>query len=584
MSLAKLNKDHSMFEEQYMNMMQMQANIADTNVLIGEIGRAAGKTEGIFGPRMIKVGYAMPRETSFVVHKTYVALLTNIIPNIKAYFNTPYGEFERPRMEEGLDYVIGESKLPKHFIAPRRPVTYPKHSLIFRTGHNFQLVASDQPDSVAGSSGVHAFVEEMKHNKGEKLKSRLFPALRGAPPKIRASHYYQGITAVSDTARVDLGEDNWFEEYEDNMNEELVSEIMTVAKHVNDAMVRDYQCAGLLKKTHDEKLRHKLLLEQKKAQRDVELWSPRLNRMRRNATFYIRASSFVNKDFLGKKFFQTQLETLSMEEFLVAICAVRIRRAENLFFVGLHAQKHFFANSYKYNNILSVSIKDTFKLDASYLSNFQAKEPLLLGYDPGTFQSIVVGQEWKEANELRIIKDFHVWGEKDQADLAREIYEYFGQHHQSKEILLYYDRAGNKRRELQDQITTDANLMAKELRSYGFRVKLMNEKQKTIFYYQHYKLLGLILGEKLNSIIKLRVCENECKNLKSSMFITAMKKTEGNKIEMDKAAEKKLPWRMQAALSPQLASALTYLIYSRYKNQLPNDMQSIPDLPSTIAL
>ena len=72
----------------------------------------------------------------------------------------------------------------------------------------------------------HAFIEEMKHNKGEKLKSRLFPTLRGGSAEIRKCFYYQGITAVSDTARVDLGEDDWFESYEKNINPELEAEIM----------------------------------------------------------------------------------------------------------------------------------------------------------------------------------------------------------------------------------------------------------------------------------------------------------------------------------------------------------------------
>ena len=56
------------------------------------------------------------------------------------------------------------------------------------------------------------------------------------PPHIRTSPYYLGITGVSDTARVDLGEDNWFEEYEKKINPELIDEIVTVALHVNEAL------------------------------------------------------------------------------------------------------------------------------------------------------------------------------------------------------------------------------------------------------------------------------------------------------------------------------------------------------------
>ena len=59
--------------------MQIRANVVDSNVLIVEAGRATGKTEGVMGPRIIRVANDMPGELSFLVHKTYVALMTNVI-------------------------------------------------------------------------------------------------------------------------------------------------------------------------------------------------------------------------------------------------------------------------------------------------------------------------------------------------------------------------------------------------------------------------------------------------------------------------------------------------------------------------
>ena len=85
---------------------------------------------------------------------------------------------------------------------------------------------------------MHAFVEEMKHNSGEKLKTRLFPSLRGGPANVRCSAYYEGVTGVSDTARVDLGEDDWFEEYEKKVNPKLIEEIATVSLELNKSLYR----------------------------------------------------------------------------------------------------------------------------------------------------------------------------------------------------------------------------------------------------------------------------------------------------------------------------------------------------------
>jgi hypothetical protein len=215
------------FEEYYMNAMQIRANVVDANVMIVEGARAVGKTDGVMGPRIIRVANDMPGELSFLVHKTYAALMINVWPNIQAYFSRPVTVNGRSILEYGIDYVVGETKIPSHFRLPRYPVSYPKHSILFRNGHHLQLVSSDQPESVAGRSGVHAFIEEMKHNKGEKLKTRLFPSLRGSSAETRKSHYYQGITGVSDTARIDLGEDNWFEEYENNVDHERIEDIVT---------------------------------------------------------------------------------------------------------------------------------------------------------------------------------------------------------------------------------------------------------------------------------------------------------------------------------------------------------------------
>ena len=67
-----------LFEQQYVNAMQRKVNLVDPNVLILEAGRAAGKTDRVMGPRIIRVMQSMPRELSFLVHKTYVALLTNV--------------------------------------------------------------------------------------------------------------------------------------------------------------------------------------------------------------------------------------------------------------------------------------------------------------------------------------------------------------------------------------------------------------------------------------------------------------------------------------------------------------------------
>lgn len=569
-------------EAHYMNNAQVRATMVDANVLIAEFGRATGKTEGVFGPRLIRVADSMPGEVSFLVHKTYAALFTNVWPNIQGYFSRPILDGRRTMLEEGKDYIVGASKIPKHFKRPRRPIAYPKHSVLMRNGHHYQLVSSDQPESVAGQSGVHAFIEEMKHQKGEKLKTRLFPALRGSPAATRMSPYYQGITGVSDTARVDLGEDNWFEEYEKQIKPELIDEIVTVAHHVNRAIHDIYKAEDIARNEKNPIALETVRLQIEKQKRLVELWQPRLNDMRRNATYYMRASSFANKDILGPKFFKTQLDSMTMDEFLVAICAIRHKAVVNRFFVNYSPSVHEFEDSYKYESIMRMDLKEQFRLTSFYLKHYKPHEELLLGYDPGNFSSLVVAQE-KTDRDTRILKEFTVYAPYDQTDLARDFNDFFGDA-SNKHIKLYYDRAGNKRREDAERITTDAKILQRELESYGFTVELMNEGQPVIYYWQQYKLLQFLFADKSNAVPRIRIDKNECPNLCSSIMLSPRTYTDG-KIELDKTSERKVPLHLQAGLTTQLPSALIYLLYGLYSERMPAEYSQIPDdLPDNITV
>jgi hypothetical protein len=566
-----------LFEEHYMNLMQIQANAIDSNVLIAECARGAGKTEGIMGPRVIRVANDMPGELSFLVHKTYAALLTNVWPNIQTYFSkevTINGQ-KRPMLEYGFDYIVGESKIPSHFRRPRYPVLYPKHSIIFRNGHHLQLVSSDQPESVAGRSGVHAFVEEMKHNKGEKLKTRLFPSLRGGSPEARKSHYYQGITGVSDTARVDLGEDNWFEEYEHSVNKEVIEDIVTASLFLNNGLYKLYKYEQLRQEEKNPVLLESLRIDIEKEQRKIALWKPRLANMRRNANYYIRASTFVNKDFLGPSYFKQQMNSMEKEEFLTAICAIRQKEVVNKFFASYDRHKHQFSDGYKRTSILRLDLKDHFVLTSRYLKYYNRNEELLVGYDPGSFSSMVVGQERNFGEECRILKEFYCYAPKEQPELARAFFDFFGEEARNKHIVLYHDRAANKKKEEKEKVTTDARILKRELENYGFSVELMNEGQSTIFHWMQYKLLLLIFSERTKYLPRVLIDENECPNLCSSILLSPLKKTD-SRVELDKTSEIKVAMSRQAGLSTQLPSALIYLLHGRYADRI-NDLSSIPD-------
>ena len=575
---------YQQMEEFYMNSVQLLINVVDANQTFAELARATGKTEGVIVPRMIRVINSMPGELSFLVHKTYVALMTNVWPNIQAAFSRPVmaNGKQRPLLEYGIDYVVGETRLPSHFRMPRYPISFAKHSVVFRNGAHLQLVASDQPDSVAGRNAVHAFIEEMKHNSGDRLRTRLFPALRGGPAQIRKSPYYGGITGVSDTARVELGEDDWFEEYEKNVDQQLVSEIATVALYVNKTLYKIHSFHQQLKESKDPVLIENIRLETQKLQHTLKIWEPRLADMRRNAVFYARRSTFCNKDILGPKFFKTQLDTLDIDEFLTSICAIRHKEVTNKFFAAYDRHHHQFSDSYIYDLILKLDLKDRFILTAHFLKHYAPQDELYVGYDPGAFSSLVFAQKKDYGRRLDVIKEFTSYEPVPQQDLASQVQQFFGADAENKVIHLYPDRAGNKTREESQRITTDSRLMKELLEQAGFMVVLYNEGQETIYHWQQYKLLLMLFQEQYPSLPIVRIDENECPNLCSAILISPLKSVDG-KIELDKSSEKKESLKHQAGLTTQLPSAFIYLLYGLYGDVCKKELSIFPtDLPDNL--
>ncbi|MBE6239759.1 MAG: hypothetical protein E7113_06945 [Bacteroidales bacterium] len=541
----------------YQNIAQILVTIVDPNQFWGVEGRATGKTTGIVAPRTLRVADGMPREQSIISHKSFVALMTNVIPSLlgayRADVKLPDGT-TRPQLTEGIDFVVGQKDLPRHFQKPRYPVLEPERSIAFANGHVLRAVAIDRADSIAGLSVVHAFLEEMKYSDPEKLRSRVIPAIRtsriGAGSEAHKHHLHGGITGVSDMGRVSIGESNWFTEYEKRMDPQLIADIISLSLHINKARLNLQNGANL-----------------KRSESIIRKWSPLLSELRKQAVLYQRVSTFINRDVLGFDFFKTQLETLQMSEFLSAICSIGDRNRDNLFFDLWDEEKHTYEDSYRYEALDKLVLTDTMVVDASYLKYYDASDKILLGYDPGNFASMVVGQFKPKENTLRILKEFFVCAPDDIAELAANFNAYFGPAARNKRIDLYYDRAGNKKNQKRPH-ETDARELKAELEKYGWKVQLKNLGQRTIFYWEHYKLWKRLLAENENRIPHIRIDSNECSYLVSAMY--CCKKVPGSSMpELDKTPEKKVPLNMQAGLTPQIPSAMTYLVWGLFEKYFP---------------
>lgn len=536
----------------YANRMQLLVHLVDANRIVVEAGRGTGKTEGVTGPRTIRVASSMPGETAGFGHSTYIRLMSIIIPELISFYRSPRGVDGQPLLREGIDFVYGEKDLPRHFCRPRYPILHPEHSIVFANGFNIRLVSTDQPDSIAGANIVHFFFEEMKHSDGEKVRSRIFPAMRVGrlgSSEVHKSPYYGGFTGVSDTARVALGEDAWFTKYADQMDRQLVEDIITLSLHVNKAM------AAVQRGQEVERNR-----------RVIERYQPLLDDMRRDCLFYLRVSTFVNSEVLGSKFFTDNFSNLSMSEFLTSICSIHDMDYENMFFDRFSTEKHVFEDSYKYKDLMSRTLKDTFTIDSSYLKYYDPDARIILGNDPGSFASLVVAQEKKTANELRVLKEFFVYSPEDIEDMAARFDAFFSSA-RNRHVDLYYDRAGNKRNERRVN-ETDARELKAQLEARGWRVNLKNLGQATIYHWQHYYLWRRLLSNDERKVPRILIDYNECPNLVSAMI--SCKKVHGSTpVELDKTPEKKVPLSQQAPITPQIPSALMYMVYGLYSRYLP---------------
>lgn len=548
----------SEFEQKYNSVMQIKFLLADTTYVIGELGRGSGKSTQIVGSRLIRIANAMPGSKPVIAANSYVALLSNILPAVMKYLNENY--------IRGIHYEIGKQP-PKHFKKPLQQVFEWKHTISTVWGTVFELASIDRIESTLGKNAAHVIIDEALRADEQKTIERIWPILRGDRSLHGHSHYFGGYTIFSSTPNI-FSDQDWWQEYREDMNEDLISKIINVAFEINNAQLK-------LMKTKSAPTKLKLT-------RFIKKWSKTLNELRKGATFYGHASAFANVKILGLDYIKRQYETTKdFEKFKTSILSIRPSAVENLFF-GKFGKHNVFTDSYSYSKtphggyLIDTIPIDQFTKKSVDLKHCDHKRALIGGWDPGAFMSLVVAQRKKEVNEFKIIKDFYVFHPRQHKELAEDFANFFSDH-TNKLLVLHYDRAGNKvfsarykkRNHTHVNVNeSDVQTFKRELENLGWRVQLKSIAQATIFHWQHYQLCRILFEEADKRQTKIRICENECENLISSIRFTPLRKTEST-IEMDKTAEKNLSYEDQILYSPQIATAMMYMLFGEFKHLLP---------------
>ena len=547
------------YKKDYLSVVQILTKLADCQNMFIEGGRGTGKSTHIQGPRLDRVQISMPGCIIILGAATYKSIFDNILPGIMEYLISNY--------DRGIYFEVGK-KPGRHFNTPDQIYDW-KHTISFASGTVVQLASADRPESFLGKNAAHLVIDEMLKIPQKKFVDHAIPALRADRSKFGMSPYFMGITGTSSTPNFETDED-WWLNYEKNMNQELIDCIVEIALEIDKRKFDLEEAKSSFNQPEIEKL-----------VKFINRWETRINELKRGQTYYLRTSSLSNIKILGIDYIENQIALQGMDEgkLNTSIFSVRKRKVGERFF-GKFGKQHLFDDSYTYNVIDTYSADMTPEHTSRNLKHCLSNRPLIAGYDPGPFSSIVFAQKKENATskELKIIKDFHVIHPRQHEELATEIDNFF-KYHTRKEIFLHYDRAGNQRdpawRKYKPlsggEKDEDAVLLKKALEKKKWRVHLLSIGQGTIAHSTHYRLINILFGshhDKDKNVPNISICRNECENLISSINHTPLKRHEGE-IMMDKSSEKNLPYEQQALYSPQIASSLLYMLFGEFKNILP---------------
>lgn len=560
----------SAFDRKYQSVIQTRAMLADPQNLIGELGRGSGKTTHIMGPRFVRVCYSMPQSIVAIAGPSYAFVVDTIVPGLLDHLNQNY--------TRGIHFEYGKTP-PKHFKRPYVEVVDWKHTISFAWGTVAKFMGIDRVNtSGVGQNITHIFVDEMLRISEANFTERLLPTMRGNRQIFGNSPYFGGITGFSSTPNFENDHD-WWLAMEANMDKELMEELIYVAFRVSTklAEVEQWKAERQIVKVDAELARLDAKIDA--GLRFAAKWDARLNTKRKGATLYLKGSSFTNLVVLGLDYMRNQFKHSrhNVDKFKLSILGIRPKKVKDLFFSQFSA-RNIFEDSYNYNTIDMYSIDGSYRKTSRDLKYCDPNRPILMGLDPGNFMSAVFAQE--HGDELRIIKNMHCIIPEEHREMAQKINTFFEPHHR-KTIYLHYDRAGNQRKEKyrnNPKGDTDAKILKTELEAVGWTVHLMSQDQRTIFHWQHYLLFSILFGERNPKAKKLRLCQFECEELISCIWMSPRKKGDDNNIELDKSSEKKLDYEDQIWYSTQIPSAMMYLVFGLYEKFLPDGKLDIQDI------
>jgi hypothetical protein len=540
--MKKLKISEEEYEIRFANWIKMIIDLVKPTNLVFIGGRGTAKSTDIIAERSIDVIHEMPGAPLAFVSDTYVNLMTNIVPAVLQ-------GWRRKKFHEDIHYVIDTAppaSFEKHY---QRTINY-KHTISTWNGAKFYLLSLDRPSISAGISVVHHFIDETKYAL-EKKMNKLTPTLRGDPVLFGHSQYYLGQTMCTDMPDPNVNENDWMLKLQKNMDVEQIIRIIQTALVVNDIHIELVNAKNEGKPTSN-------------IEKNLERWTKRLGKIRRNSTFFYEVSSFANVDILTIQYFIRLLENLDIDEFKTSVLSIRPTLAAGARFYANLAPKHFYSDGYNYEYYDQFGLKDNIKQTSAGLKYINSNEHLEAGFDAGNMMSLTIGQ--LSGNTYRVLKDLYALTPEWIEDLAKKFTDFF-EPHEHKVLHLYYDRSANQYSKSKQDFATKLkyaieNKVDKDGKKTktGWKVMLMSIGQGNITHAQEFDLMTTMMGERDRRLPVLQIDMYECKTLKSSMELAKVKKDPNTKrIKKDKSSEK-LPTKRLPLESTNMSDAFKYLI------------------------
>lgn len=522
-------------EYRYSNWISMLIDIIKPKNLFLVAGRGTAKTQDIMAKRAIDIVYSLPRGTFAFLSDTYVNALTNIVPNLITGWERQ-GFFE--------DRTIDGVRRPGHFVCDKAPpsdfdmpytrATEFTHTISTFNGCLFMIKSLDRPSSNAGISTVHNFGDESKYANETKLK-KSFPTLRGDALLYKASPYFMGMTFVTDMPNPAEGEHDWILRMKSRMDVKRI-----IATYYQALIVNKIQYELFTANDAGASPRELRTINVRLGRE-----TSRLQKVRKDTTLFMIASSLANIDILTFDYLVTQFNTLEYEEFKVAILSMKSGLDVGArFYAQLH-DKHFYEDGYDYTFYDRFGLRDTVVQSSQGLKYIEHDKPLDAGFDAGNMMSMVVGQE--QGHVLRCLKFLFTLSPDWIPELGEQFCTFF-KPHKNKVLNLFYDRAANNYSKAKQDFATQfkhAIEYNKENKATGWRVNLMSLGQGNITMAEEYDLANQMMGEKNKLLPVLMIDKFECRELKCSLELAPLgKNTRGQIIKVkksEKLAIKRLP-------------------------------------------